>query len=222
MDKEKRNQYARKYYQENSERLKKYQRERRRQYRENDPDEYQKNKEISRSYSREYYMNNPEKNKKYYEKKKSQQGFREHRMEYNRKHRRELREKIIDHYSNGLSKCSCCGDPHFEFLELDHINGNGEIHRKEIKRTAGQAFYTWLIRNNYPEGYRVLCSNCNQSYGMYGYCPHQEEKKESQVFYINAIDPISFRDFVRRNPEVIIEAVTKDFRHGGPSRGLKS
>jgi hypothetical protein len=32
--------------------------------------------------------------------------------------------------------------------------------------------YAYLIRNNFPEGYRVLCHNCNQSLGYFGYCPH--------------------------------------------------
>jgi len=206
----------------NKSRSKEYQREWKKKKYEADPEYRNKMIERARLWRKTDYEKYPEKYKARYQKKKSKEGFREGRIQYNHNHRRELRQKIIGHYSNGLNKCACCGESHFEFLQLDHINGNGEVHRKEIKRTAGQAFYTWLIRNNYPEGYRVLCSNCNQSYGMYGYCPHQEEKKESQVFYINAIDPISFRDFVRRNPEVIIEAVTKDFRHGGPSRGLKS
>jgi len=25
----------------------------------------------------------------------------------------------------------------------------------------------------YPTGFRVLCHNCNQAIGLYGYCPHK-------------------------------------------------
>jgi hypothetical protein len=29
-----------------------------------------------------------------------------------------------------------------------------------------------LARNGFPDGYRVLCHNCNMALGQYGYCPH--------------------------------------------------
>lgn len=31
----------------------------------------------------------------------------------------------------------------------------------------------WLRRNNYPNGFQVLCHNCNMAKGFYGKCPHQ-------------------------------------------------
>lgn len=40
------------------------------------------------------------------------------------------------------------------------------------------------------------------------------------AFYIYAQDPLSFRDFVRRNPEAIIEAIGKDSRGAGTTRGI--
>lgn len=43
----------------------------------------------------------------------------------------------------------------------------------------------WLIHNRFPEGFRVLCFNCNNSLGMHGYCPHGnliEEPKKKQKF----------------------------------------
>jgi hypothetical protein len=33
--------------------------------------------------------------------------------------------------------------------------------------------YVWLRDNGWPEGYRVLCHNCNSARGLYGYCPHE-------------------------------------------------
>jgi hypothetical protein len=62
-----------------------------------------------------------------------------------------------------------------EFLAIDHIDGGGEKHRRTIsdgKRLCGLSFYLWLKRNNWPSGFRVLCHNCNFSFGAYGYCPH--------------------------------------------------
>lgn len=88
-----------------------------------------------------------------------------------RKHRKEFRIKILSYYCGGKPPfCSCCGESYVEFLSLDHINGGGTQQRKTIK---GTAFYYWVVKHNYPPGLRVLCHNCNQSYGFYGYCPHK-------------------------------------------------
>jgi len=74
----------------------------------------------------------------------------------------------------GGAKCSCCGESELDFLAIDHINGGGTKHRKELKG-GGTQVYVWLKKNNYPEDFRVLCHNCN--WGMYknnGICPHQQ------------------------------------------------
>ena len=72
----------------------------------------------------------------------------------------------------GGAKCACCGESHQEFLSIDHINGGGAAHRKEIGWVSGN-IYGWLKRNNFPAGFRVLCLNCNFALGHVGYCPHQ-------------------------------------------------
>jgi hypothetical protein len=69
--------------------------------------------------------------------------------------------------------CQCCGENRIEFLSIDHINGDGAQERRRLDITAGSHFYYWLRNNNYPNGYRVLCHNCNSSLGFYGYCPHK-------------------------------------------------
>jgi hypothetical protein len=48
------------------------------------------------------------------------------------------------------------------FLVVDHINGEGNKHRKAIGRT-GLNFYRWLRTSGYPPGFRVLCHNCNHA-----------------------------------------------------------
>jgi hypothetical protein len=83
--------------------------------------------------------------------------------------RNERRDTCLKHYGE---KCACCGEERKEFLSIDHINGNGARHRKEIHRAS---IYYWLIKNNFPDGFRILCHNCNQAMGIYGYCPHQKE-----------------------------------------------
>lgn len=76
--------------------------------------------------------------------------------------------KCINAYGG---KCVCCGESHWQFLSIDHINGGGREHRRQL---GGHAyFYEWLKRHGYPkDNYRCLCYNCNQCFGIYGYCPH--------------------------------------------------
>ncbi len=47
-----------------------------------------------------------------------------------------------------------------------------------------------------------------------------EGKTVVNAFYIYANDPISFRDFIRRNPEAIIEVMSQDSRSAGATRGI--
>lgn len=85
------------------------------------------------------------------------------------------REEALHHYGGVIPKCACCEESHKEFLALDHIEGGGNIHRKETGK--GFAFYLWLRKNGYPPLFRILCHNCNSSMGYYGYCPHQKAKE---------------------------------------------
>lgn len=92
-----------------------------------------------------------------------------------------IRRVCLEHYSGGKMVCDCCGENHYEFLTLDHINGNGRKHRKEVGK--GYRFLRWLVSNKFPDGIRVLCYNCNCSRGRYGICPHELERTEK-----NALD----------------------------------
>ena len=89
--------------------------------------------------------------------------------EANRESSKKYRLQAINHYSQGRNNCACCGESHVEFLAIDHINGGGGKHRKQIN----QPFFRWLNKSNYPEGFRVLCHNCNMALGLYGKCPHK-------------------------------------------------
>jgi len=90
------------------------------------------------------------------------------------RYKRDRLEAFI-HYSDGDVKCACCSERNVEFLSIDHIDGGGTKHRKEyLGRWSSIAL--WLKHNNYPEGFRVLCMNCNTSLGFHGYCPHNKEK----------------------------------------------
>lgn len=89
-----------------------------------------------------------------------------------KEYKQRLKTEAYEHY--GGLRCSCCGESIAAFLSLDHINNDGAEHRRTVK--PGVAFYLWLKRNNYPEGFQVLCMNCNWGKAMNnGICPHQSQ-----------------------------------------------
>lgn len=103
-------------------------------------------------------------NKNYALKQKEYRGINSEKL---RLKRIELRMEVLEKYGN---KCNCCGEIEKEFLSIDHIDGGGSKHRREIKHSI----YGWLKSNKYPKGFQILCHNCNQAKGFYGICPHQK------------------------------------------------
>lgn len=73
-----------------------------------------------------------------------------------------LKYEILNYYSKGQMKCTYCPERRFEALEIDHINNDGYLERKEDKRRAGFRLYQILRKNKFPKGYQVLCSSCNR------------------------------------------------------------
>lgn len=97
----------------------------------------------------------------------------ERKRELNRKSNDKLKYEVFMHYSEDLMICNCCGETTIKFLTLDHINGNGAQHRKEVG--SARQVYRDLRKNNYPEGYQILCYNCNCGRAKNnGVCPHEE------------------------------------------------
>jgi hypothetical protein len=110
---------------------------------------YQAHKAEAIAYAKEYREKNSEK-----------------RSAWQRAYRQALRTEVITAYGG---KCSCCGEIEQKFLSIDHINGGGAKHKRDIEADL----YAWLKANNYPPGFQVLCFNCNLAKGFYGVCPHQ-------------------------------------------------
>jgi len=84
---------------------------------------------------------------------------------------RDPRQKVLMFYTNGTMKCQCpkCDITNSYFLTIDHINGDGAKHRRLLKRNS---IYRWLISNNFPKGFQVLCFNCNMTKGANRTCGH--------------------------------------------------
>ncbi len=82
----------------------------------------------------------------------------------------ELRNAALDVYGRS---CACCGEKEEAFLTLDHVNNDGAAHRRSLK-TKGSHVFKWLRDNQYPEGFQILCSNCNLGrFKNGGICPHK-------------------------------------------------
>lgn len=106
--------------------------------------------------------------------KKARDYYQSHRsqaLEYQRKNAQIIKLKVMQHYGGLYPTCVCCDESEITFLEIDHINGKGSEHRKLTGE--GTTFYRWLIRMHYPQGFQILCCNCNKGKAILGKCPHQ-------------------------------------------------
>jgi hypothetical protein len=92
-----------------------------------------------------------------------------------RKRHEENRQLALAAYGG---TCACCGESEAAFLAIDHIDGGGNEHRRSLSGTGRMVgssnFYAWLRRNDHPDGFTVLCHNCNfaKSHAPSG-CPHR-------------------------------------------------
>ena len=93
--------------------------------------------------------------------------------------RDEPRLKVLQYYSKRLSKsdipcCNCCGEnSHIDFLQIDHIAGKKEMESIPELIAIGYSsklkdknLQLWIINNKFPDGFQILCRNCNSAKGM--------------------------------------------------------
>lgn len=100
----------------------------------------------------------------------------EKRLSYLKRKHNEYRELVYDHYGR---KCSCesCHETEPAFLTIDHIVPvGGEKERARLNHTD---IYRFLVKNNFPPGFRVYCFNCNMSRNrtVDGECAHQSSSQ---------------------------------------------
>ena len=104
------------------------------------------------------------------------------------------RLKILSHYSkhvsnSNISCCNCCGEnSHVDFLAIDHIAGKNQIDSEPAltelgysSKLKGKHLINWIIENNYPDGFQILCHNCNVAKGLIGNnntCTHETMYQE--------------------------------------------
>ena len=155
--------YNRAYYEKNKEKMLAAAKKRR----DENPERTKLEKKLERIRNRETYA----KNVKIYYTRNKKKLLAESSVR-NKKLRKKYKKMIVRHYTNGKNCCVCCGEDTFEFLSIDHINNDGAEHRRKI----GTNILADIIHNDFPDGYQILCYNCNFAKEHNRICPHQKSK----------------------------------------------
>jgi hypothetical protein len=78
-----------------------------------------------------------------------------------------IRREVIEGYGG---RCVCCANDFLPHLTIDHIAGGGSAERK-TPGGSQRSLYRRLRREGFPEGFQVLCWNCNWTKHLHGRCP---------------------------------------------------
>ena len=176
----------RKNYLKNLEKQRKYNREYKQKWRQ-DPENRKHYLEMHSKEQKLYRKNNPEKIKKTMQSwlERNPNYTKEHNRYYRKinreillikdrerysKNREEFKKSVtfrhslnkiavMMHYSKGKPKCVKCKEDNLLFLNIDHIRGR-KAEGHDSKMTSGQ-LYRFLLKNNFPKNYQVLCFNHN-------------------------------------------------------------
>lgn len=98
-----------------------------------------------------------------------------HRL-YMVQYARRAKQMAIEIYGG---KCQCCGEDRPVFLTIDHVSGGGRQHR--LENNIGN-LTLWLKARGWPDGYQVLCWNCNAAkYLTGGSCPHVVDDHSADI-----------------------------------------
>jgi len=132
----------------------------------------QRNRDAVNARRRTLYAGSPEKHRKRLSayRKRNPDKVLAYNATWRRKFFGALRREMVAAYGG---RCACCGEAEFIFLDLDHVNNDGNADRAQ--RGNGQRLLVWLKANGWPRnGYQLLCCNCNQGKARNGgVCPHK-------------------------------------------------
>jgi hypothetical protein len=127
------------------------------------------------AYGKQWNKDNPEARaaiqKKHDEKRYSTTGRIKQRADV--RQRRHIRQRlwVLERYGGC---CAFCGITQYEFLTIDHINGDGKAHRKEYSPQY-RNMYDFLFRTEFrPDLYRILCANCHMALTRFDVRPDGE------------------------------------------------
>lgn len=145
--------------------------------------------ECAKSKAKLWRASNPERVRELEQRKKDRPEYIQRMRELDKQANERFRLEILRKYSRDKVSCACCGVTDAVFLTLDHINGDGAAERtraaaemgKDARGFAGLQFYRWLRRQDFPDGYAVLCWNCNYAKHRLGACPHQTGRRRNRL-----------------------------------------
>jgi len=105
----------------------------------------------------------------------------------------DLKVEVLTHYGNGKLACVRCGFTDLRALSIDHMNGGGAKHIRSLHKP----FYEWLVENDYPEGYRTLCMNCQWIHkGQKSKRKHTRRRDDRAALSIGRLAQSSLLDWI--------------------------
>ena len=125
------------------------------EWRKRNPEKAKLQAERHKPYQHQHYLDNIDVYKE-----RAHKHYLRKRVIYAEQGRKKKRQ-VLTAYSGGHLKCARCGVADIDILCIDHVNGGGNQHRKSLGLSAGTHFYKWLEDSNFPDGFQVLCYNCN-------------------------------------------------------------
>lgn len=82
-----------------------------------------------------------------------------HDKEYSKDRTKRIKEEVFSHYEYKCQWPDGCDVTDSDMLQIDHIQSDGAIDRQ--RGLIGGKLYRYLIKYNFPKGYRLLCANHN-------------------------------------------------------------
>lgn len=117
-------------------------------------------KDCQNAYNRKRYKDIPQHRQRVLERSKSQ--YHEN-PEYEHARKREYYRKNVVSVFNALgNKCARCNEKDKRVLHIDHIQGGGYKHRKELNNSTYK-FYKDILESleKKENKFQLLCANCN-------------------------------------------------------------
>lgn len=90
-------------------------------------------------------------------------------VHWERTYREKLRKTVLDRLG---TSCACCRIDDVEILTIDHIDGGGSAHRRQV---GSWALLRHLRDIEDVSEYQTLCWNCNLSKGFHQVCAHKRK-----------------------------------------------
>lgn len=121
--------------------------------------------ERRREYERQYYLQHRDEANE--ANRRSYQRYRPRKLAKQREYRQRAKLEALTHYSIvEYPICALCGITDMDILCLDHINNDGSKQRAERGDPLGKNLYYYLKKKGFPDGFQVLCFNCNMKKRM--------------------------------------------------------